>query len=148
MMFKLTGAPTILFLISSVASAKMNVLLIVADDLNKEMSVYNKNYMVTPGIQSLADDGITFDNAYSQISVCGPSRFSFLTSQFPLKNKLLTFVTPPSLDSLPIAAYFQKMNYHTVGIGKIFQQNIYKNQDVQTANNIMRSYFDTEILVE
>jgi hypothetical protein len=51
-----------------------NVLHIIIDDLRPEMNVaYGQKQMKTPAFDRLAREGLTFDNAYCQIAVCGKS---------------------------------------------------------------------------
>lgn len=45
---------------------RMNVLLIVTDDLRSESSLFDKATM-TPNLERLAKRGIVFDRAYSQV---------------------------------------------------------------------------------
>mgnify|MGYP001962994745 CR=1 FL=1 len=65
-----------------------NILYILVDDLRPELEAYAHEISAdrvlhSPNIQKLADSGTVFDNAYCQISVCSPSRLSFLTSRRP-----------------------------------------------------------------
>ena len=60
-----------------------NVLLIIVDDLNTTVSAYGHDYMVTPNLDRLADDGVLFERAYTQQPVCSASRASFLTGLRP-----------------------------------------------------------------
>lgn len=63
--------------------SKMNVLLIVADDLGKfDISLYGNPYIKTPHIDQLGEQGITFNTGYSTAAVCSPSRAGFLTGRY------------------------------------------------------------------
>ncbi|MBC8045245.1 MAG: sulfatase-like hydrolase/transferase [Fimbriimonadaceae bacterium] len=65
-------------------SDKPNIIFIVLDDLNNYVSGYNgQPQMETPGIQSIADNGTTFTNAFCNAPECAPSRTSFLTGKLP-----------------------------------------------------------------
>ena len=63
-------------------SEKLNVLLIVADDLNCDIGAYGNSIVKTPNIDRLAEKGILFENAHNQYPLCGPSRASFLTGMY------------------------------------------------------------------
>ena len=60
-------------------SEKLNVLLIIADDLNCDLGAYGNLVVKTPNIDRLAKSGILFENAHNQYPLCGPSRASFMT---------------------------------------------------------------------
>jgi uncharacterized sulfatase len=107
-----TGAPT----------GKLNVLLIVADDLNNHLGCYGYNVQ-TPSIDQLAHRGMRFDRAYCQVVVCNPSRVSFLSGLRPDKTKVYTLVTHTREhlgDWVMLPEYFRKNGYFTAQIGKIY----------------------------
>ena len=60
-----------------------NLLLIMFDDLRPQLSIYGKNYMMTPNFERLAKRSVIFDYAFSQVAVCNPSRDSLLTGLRP-----------------------------------------------------------------
>ena len=57
-------------------SEKLNVLLIIADDLNCDLGAYGNLDVTTPNIDRLAARGLLFENAHCQYPWCGPSRAS------------------------------------------------------------------------
>jgi len=73
---------------------RLNVLLIVADDLRPELSTYGR-HMHTPHLTRLAKHGVTFDRAYAQVTVCNPSRVSFMTGRRPDSSKVCEWVETP-----------------------------------------------------
>ena len=56
-----------------------NLVFIMFDDLRPELSIYGRHHMITPNFERLAKKSVVFDYAFSQISVCNPSRDSLLT---------------------------------------------------------------------
>jgi len=72
----------LLFHITCKAQQK-NVLLIIVDDLRPELKCYGQEHMYTPNIDSLAKNGILFENAHVQQAVCPASRASFLSAARP-----------------------------------------------------------------
>ena len=112
---------------------KKNVLFIIVDDLNNELGCYENHQVVSPHIDKLADQGVLFKAAYCQWPVCGPSRASFLTGQTPdgtgIRN-LKTHLRDVRPDIVTLPQYFQKNDYVTAAIGKVFDhRNVDKQND-------------------
>ncbi len=64
-------------------SKQPNILLIMSDQHNANAIGYTGNSEVkTPNLDSLAEDGISFSNAYCNNPICAPSRTSFITGQY------------------------------------------------------------------
>jgi iduronate 2-sulfatase len=61
---------------------KLNVLFIVADDLNCDIGAYGNTKAITPNIDKLAEGGVLFGNAHNQYPWCAPSRASFMTGMY------------------------------------------------------------------
>ena len=67
---------------------KTNLLFIMFDDLRPELSIYGRHHMITPNFERLAKRSVTFDYAFSQVSVCNPSRDSMLTGMKNLQKQI------------------------------------------------------------
>jgi arylsulfatase A-like enzyme len=106
---------------------RMNVLLLISDDLRTEMGCYASTLARTPHLDRLAASSLRFDRAYCQFPLCNPSRTSMLTGRMPrttgaLGNRTWFGDAHPDWRSLP--RYFKDQGYTTVGIGKIFHGGI------------------------
>lgn len=103
-------------------NGRLNVLLIVADDLNNRLGTYG--YPVrSPHIDALARRGLQFDRAYVQYSLCNPSRASFLSGRRPastgiFNNNIAPRRAMPGAVFLP--QHFRQHGYFTARVGKIF----------------------------
>ncbi len=109
---------------------RLNVLLLVSDDLRPELGCYDGEdapspvhpKMHTPNLDKLAKKSLLLKRAYVQQAVCNPSRTSFLTSRRPdtthiyagghFRNITGNFTTLPE--------YFKQHGYITAGFGKVF----------------------------
>lgn len=99
---------------------KTNILVIQADQLNPAMlGAYRNPIAKTPHIDSLADNGVVFDSAYSNFPLCAPSRFSMMSGQ--LASTIGAYDNgaefPSSIPTL--AHYLRGMNYQTSLVGKM-----------------------------
>jgi arylsulfatase A-like enzyme len=62
------------------ASAKPNIIFILADDLAMgDLGSYGQKLIQTPNLDRMAAEGTRFTQAYSGTSVCAPSRSSLMT---------------------------------------------------------------------
>jgi arylsulfatase A-like enzyme len=103
--------------------APPNVLFIVCDDLNTHVSTSGYEPIQTPAFEELAAAGMTFQRAYCQYPVCGPSRASFLHGLYPESTGVLDNVSQitdlrPGTVSMP--QKFKESGYWTGAVGKIF----------------------------
>ena len=100
-----------------------NILFISIDDLRPELGTYGSEIAISPNIDNLASQGLQFNNAYCQQSICGPSRASVLTGIRPetsgvFHNYIKFREATPDVITLP--QYFKQNGYETVYTGKIF----------------------------
>lgn len=62
---------------------RVNILLIIADDMSPNAGVYGERSIKTPGIDGVAATGVVFNNAFCTASSCTPSRASILSGKYP-----------------------------------------------------------------
>ncbi len=103
-------------------TTKKNVVFIMVDDLRPELSIYGQDQMITPHIESLAKEGITFNRAYCNVPVCGASRASLLTGVRPTSTRFLDYGAriDEDMPNVPTFAKQFKLNgYYTISNSKI-----------------------------
>jgi choline-sulfatase len=118
----LTGvciAVTAPFVTAASTAAKLNVLLLVADDLNCDLGCYGAKEMHTPNLDRLAARGVRFERAYCQYPSCAPSRASFLTGRRPNSTGVLLNPGGPN----PYTAHFRTLIPDTVTLPQLFKHN-------------------------
>src|SRR4051812_39433787 len=64
------------------AGERPNILWIVSEDNNPYLGCYGDKLARTPTIDSLAKDGVIYENCFSTAPVCAPSRFALITGVF------------------------------------------------------------------
>lgn len=116
-----------LLLVQARAAEKMNVLLIISDDMRNELGCYASTLAKTPNLDKLAATGVRFDRAYCQFPLCGPSRASMLTGRYPgtigvIGNRTWFGDKHPEVVSLP--KHFKNSGYTSIRVGKIFHGGI------------------------
>ncbi len=103
-------------------SARPNILLVTTDDQGIEAGCYGDPYAITPNIDTLAADGVLFENAYVTQASCSPSRSSILTGLYPHQNGQLGLAhhgyrMPDDLPNL--FSMLKDAQYRTGIIGKL-----------------------------
>jgi uncharacterized sulfatase len=97
-----------------------NVLLIVVDDLNTRVGAWGAP-VLTPNLDRLAKRGVRFDHAYVQVSMCSPSRTSFLTGWGPERTGVWDNMDPARpAGAAPLQEQFGARGYFTASVGKIY----------------------------
>ncbi|MBL8221433.1 MAG: sulfatase [Bryobacterales bacterium] len=118
------------------AKAKMNVIVILADDLGAmDLGCYGSKYHETPNLDALAAGGMRFTQAYAACPVCSPTRASIMTGKYPARLQLTDWIpgrrqwsaakllTPAFEQALPlkevtVAEVLKPAGYTTASIGK------------------------------
>lgn len=103
---------------------KMNVLLIIADDLRPELGCYGVQEVVTPHLDQFSRQSTVFMNAYCNIPVSGASRASLLTGMYPhYPDRFVAFDATAQKDcpeAVSLPQCFRDNGYYVVSNGKVF----------------------------
>ncbi len=108
------------------AAGRMNVLLIMADDL-RVGSAFDSGEVRMPNVAALAARGVRFDEAQCQFPLCGPSRASLLTGRRPATTEvydLTTNIRGPAPNVVTMPQHFRQNGYFTARIGKLYHQGV------------------------
>ena len=109
--------------VANLSLEKQNILFISIDDFRPKISSYGETKMITPNIDKLASEGLQFNNAYTNIAVCGASRASIMTGIRPSEKRFNDFSTRASVDTpnaIPLNRIFKENGYETISYGKIY----------------------------
>ena len=107
-------------------SEKPNIILIVADDLGYgDLSIFGNEYISTPNIDKLGNEGIILTDFHSNGSVCSPTRAALLTGKYQQKVGVPGVITAKnhrdkglSLDEKTFAEIAKEVGYKTGVFGK------------------------------
>ena len=119
------------------AAKNPNVVLIVSDDLRAQLNtngfMSDNGLPSSPNLGTLSKTGFTFNHAYANQALCGPSRNSFLSGRRPQTTGAYNFVDSfrdvgANWTTLP--GLFKNNGYTTVGTGKVFHPGLPPNNDM------------------
>lgn len=107
---------------SSKKDNRLNVLLIVSEDMGPHLGCYGDATVPTPNLDTLAKEGICFKNAFVTQASCSPSRSSILTGLFPHQNGQTGlagsgYSMHPGIQTLP--TLLRNIGYKTGLVGKL-----------------------------
>lgn len=105
------------------AQSKLNVLLIIADDLRDFGGAFRKDLVKTPNLDRLRRRGTTFERAFVQYPVCNPSRCSMLTGLRPEQTGIVSNTVPlrqqmPDIVTMPQLC--KEAGWQSHAFGKLF----------------------------
>ena len=118
--------------VANLSLKKQNILFISIDDFRPKISSYGETKMITPNIDKLASEGIQFNNAFTNIAVCGASRASLMTGIRPSQSRFNDYTSRASIDTpdaISLNQIFIENGYETIsisnrlgyGISKVFR---------------------------
>jgi serralysin len=120
-----------------VVDVPQNFISITIDDMNAFAfikSLYGGN-VYTPNIDRVMEMGTTFENSYSQVALCNPSRTATLTGLNPTITGVATsrqhwseYIDP----SETMTALFRDSGYETSVIGKVYHTIAQASQEIQS----------------
>src|SRR3546814_8009022 len=65
-------------------SERPNILWIVSEDNSPFLGCYGDGFATTPNIDQLAAAGMLFEQAFSNATVCAPSRHPLINGEYPI----------------------------------------------------------------
>jgi len=104
---------------------KPNIIFFLVDDYDKpETSVYGGN-VLTPNLDRLAREGMTFHNAYMTSTVCTPSRYTCLTGRYAGSSYSHEYLSefPKGTQGLP--AFNVALEDDHMNVGRVLAENGY-----------------------
>ena len=106
------------------AEEKPNVLFVLSDDLNYALSGLGHPECQTPNLDEFARSAVSFSRAYCQFPLCGPSRASIMTGQYPSVNGVDGNGGKVRVDRVTLPKHFQNHGYWAGRVGKIYHMGI------------------------
>ena len=112
--------------VAPAAPVRPNIVYILCDDLGYgDVKAFNaQGKILTPHLDQLAAEGMSFTDAHSSSSVCTPTRYGIMTGRYNwrsrLKSGVLGGLSPRLIEEgrLTVASLLQQHGYATACIGK------------------------------
>lgn len=102
------------------AAQQPNVLFLMADQHNAKCLGHKGHPQVqTPNLDRLAADGVRFDNAITQCTICMPSRMSLISGQYCHNHGQYGFGGSKPAGLPTVFGHFRRHGYRTGAIGWI-----------------------------
>jgi arylsulfatase A-like enzyme len=107
----------------NIEKSRPNIIFILADDLGYGDLSCTGGKAPTPFLDSIAKNGVLFNDAHTTSSVCSPSRYSLMTGRYNwrrLSHGIVWDFAPSLLrnDRITIADYLRTKGYQTHMVGK------------------------------
>ncbi len=110
---------------------KPNILYIFSDQHRKfDLGCYGHNFVKTPNIDKLANEGLRFEHCISNSPVCVPARGTLLTGLFAGKHKAFTNDIAIDTTCVGIGDVLKSVGYHTGYFGKWHLGGIPRDQAI------------------
>jgi arylsulfatase len=130
-----------------------NIILFMTDQQRYDsIRELGAEYMITPHLDRLVQEGVSFTNAFITAPSCVPSRASFFNGRFPLSMGVSRNSSKWENSWVEL---LQQAGYHTVNVGKMHtvpvqapcgfdQRFIVENKDRPGGSNVPRGQFFDE----
>ncbi len=101
-------------------TGKPNILFLMMDQLAPQvLSPYGGKVCRTPHLESLAENGVVFENAYCNYPICAPARFSLMSGRLPSRIGAYDNATELKSEIPTFAHYLRMADYRTCLSGKM-----------------------------
>lgn len=104
----------------SYGQQKPNIIFIMTDQHRSDaLGCMENNSVISPNIDKIAEDGVTFVNGYSAVPSCTPARAGLLTGMSPWHHGMLGYGRVARKYKYEMPRMLREAGYYTFGIGKM-----------------------------
>jgi len=97
-----------------------NILFIITDQQRFDcLSCMGHPILRTPHIDSIAGQGVLFENAYTPSPICAPARSAIFSGRFPPGSGVVFNWVPFKGDAILFTELLQEAGYQTANVGKL-----------------------------
>lgn len=110
-----------------------NMVFILVDDLGwKDLGSYGSSFYDTPNLDSLAQEGVRFTNAYSAHPVCSPTRAAIMTGKDPVRVGITDWIPGMGSERAPDPQLVPPEDDHHLPLEEITIAEAFKEEDYKT----------------
>lgn len=123
-LFSLTLSLSFLLILSSLGFAQQqpkNIIFILSDDHRYDYMSFHPNspdFLDTPAMDRMAEEGAHLANAFVSTSLCSPSRASILTGQYTFRHRVVDNTNMLPEETALVSESLQDAGYQTGFFGK------------------------------
>lgn len=104
-------------------SKKPNFLFIITDQHKHDhLGCYGNSIVKTPNIDTISEQGLTFDQFYAASPICMPNRATLMTGRMPAQHRVWLNGLPLSKGNVTFVELLRKAGYKTGLVGKCHLQ--------------------------
>ncbi len=143
--FVLLMTMLIAFYQSAYSQIQPNILWIVTEDISPTLSMYGDSTAKTPNLDALAAHSIIYQNAFSVVGVCGPSRSSIITGMYPTSIGTMHMRTANDISSHGKREYDVKTGRKDINGNEIIEYSTVLPEKIKCFTEYLRAagYFCT-----
>ncbi|QOD61983.1 sulfatase-like hydrolase/transferase [Polaribacter haliotis] len=122
-----------------------NILWIVTEDISPTLSFYGDKTAKTPNLDALATQSVVYDNAFTTVGVCAPSRSTIITGMYPTSIGTMHMRTAHDVFSKGKQVYKDSVNIKDISGNYIRQYSAVIPENVKCYTEYLRAsgYFTT-----
>jgi len=97
-----------------------NILWIVSEDNSPLLGCYGDSFATTPNLDRMASQGVLYENAFANVPVCAPARFTIITGMYASAMGTLHMRSRYRIPShvRPFPEYLRKAGYYCTNRSK------------------------------
>ncbi len=115
-----TTAIIIFLSVVSIAQKQPNIIFIMTDQQRADaLGCMGNDAVISPNIDKIANEGVTFINGYSSVPSCTPARSGLLTGMSPWHHGMLGYGRVARKYKYEMPQMLREAGYYTFGIGKM-----------------------------
>ncbi len=107
-----------------------NIVWFICEDISPMLSFYGDSTAHTPNLDKLAEESMIFDNCYTTVGVCAPSRSTIITGMYPTSIGTMNMRTAHDVFS------FGKRTYATTSVGNDLAGNPIREYSAVIPENV------------